>query len=138
MCAIRKERDDNGHPTLRISRPNTIRRLLIEPCDPPDWTPAQKAILSQKEFGFDSAAPKEELEKIPFDFFYEFVCNEPAAEGIKCRALTGKMAQAYRDWKWRYGDEWETKFHERFERDTIGRFDTHFFVGTMHGHPERG
>src|SRR5205823_5461463 len=135
MCAIRKERDDNGQPTLGIFRPKAIKRLVIEPCDRPDWTAEQKAILSQKEFGFDSAAPKEELEKIPFDFYYEFVCDDPACRGHKISCTDWEMAQAYRDWKRKYGDQWESKFRERFERDMIERFDTHFFVGTMHGHP---
>src|SRR5437870_2668750 len=28
MCTIRKERDENGHPTLGIFRPKTIKRLV--------------------------------------------------------------------------------------------------------------
>jgi len=135
MCAIRRELDANGHPTLGIFSPKTIKRLLIEPCSP-DWNTNQKAILSQKSFGFDAAAPKAELQKIPFDFYYEFTCDDLGCKGHKMSCTDWEMAEAYRGWKIKYGDGWEAKFRERFERDMIEKFDTHFFVGTMHGHPK--
>lgn len=134
LCMIRKERDENGNPTLGIFRPKTIKRLLIEPCDS-DWTTNQKAILSQKTFGFDANAPKEELEKIPFDFKYEFTCDDPQCRGHKLSCTDWEIAEAYREWRKKYGDGWEAKFREKFERDMIEKLDTHFFVGTMHGHP---
>lgn len=135
MCAIRKERDEKEQPTLGLFRPKAISRLTISPANPPDWTPAQRAILSQKSFGFDAKAPKEELEKIPFDFFYEFVCDDPGCRGHKMSCTDWEMAEAYRRWKSDYGDGWEGAFRQRFEREMIDRFDTHFYVGTMHGHP---
>jgi hypothetical protein len=46
------------------------------------------------------------------------------------------MAEAYRQWRVQYGSDWETKFRERFERDMIERYDTHFMVGTVHQHPK--
>ena len=45
------------------------------------------------------------------------------------------MGQAYRNWHDRYGAEWESKFRERFESDMKAKFDTHFYVGTLHQHP---
>ena len=76
MCAIRAERDERGHPTLGLFKPKTIKRLVIQ-ADTPDWTPAQKTILTQGTLRFMPTPPKEELEKIPFAFSYEFVCDEP-------------------------------------------------------------
>lgn len=137
MCAIRKERDEREHPTLGLFRPRLIKRLIISPVDRPDWTPAQRAILRQKSFGFDAKAPKEELEKIPFDFFYEFVCDDPGCRrGHKMSCTDWEMAEAYRKWKKDYGARWEAPFRQRFEGEMINRFDTHFFVGTMHAHPK--
>jgi hypothetical protein len=47
------------------------------------------------------------------------------------------LGQSYRRWRREYGNSrWEEKFRERYERDMISRFDTHFYVGTMHQHPE--
>jgi len=34
-----------------------------------------------------------------------------------------------------YGNEWERVIVGRFETDMILGSDTHFFVGTIHGHP---
>lgn len=135
MCAIRKERDEKQRPTLGLFRPKIIKRLVIAPASPPVWTAAQKAILSQTSFGFDAKAPREELEKIPFDFFYEFACDEPGCRGHKMCCTDWEMAEAYRQWKKDYGSEWEAAFRQRFESDMINRFDTAFYVGTMHGHP---
>lgn len=46
------------------------------------------------------------------------------------------MGQAWRKWSREYGAKWEEKFREKFERQMIEELDTHFFVGTMHGHPK--
>ena len=45
------------------------------------------------------------------------------------------MAEAYRQWRDKYGDQWELKFRQRFETEMIEKLDTHFFVGTVHQHP---
>jgi hypothetical protein len=47
-----------------------------------------------------------------------------------------EMAEAWRDWKAKYGDQWEAKFRQRFEKEMIEKLDTHFFVGTVKAHPE--
>lgn len=46
-----------------------------------------------------------------------------------------EMGQAYRAWRQGYGDRWEAKFRLRFEAEMKGKYDTHFFVGTVHQHP---
>jgi hypothetical protein len=47
-----------------------------------------------------------------------------------------EMAEAYRQWRRQYGEDRESKFRERFERDMIEKNDTHFMVGTVHKHPK--
>jgi hypothetical protein len=46
-----------------------------------------------------------------------------------------EMGQAYRSWRMEYGDQWEDKFRQKFEREMIDKNETHFFVGTIHKHP---
>jgi hypothetical protein len=133
MCAIRKVRDEQKAPTLGLFRPKTINRLLIEPSEP-DWSPEQKAILNQQSLGFE-ATPRRELEKIPFNFFYEFVCDDTSCKGHKMSCTDWEMSEAYRKWRKEYGANWEQPFRQRFEREMIERCDTHFYVGTMHQHP---
>lgn len=133
LCAIRRERDEKGHPTLGFFKPGTIKRLVIQ-ADARDWTPAQKTILTQGTLGF-MPAPKQELEKIPYAFSYEFVCAEHGCRGHTMSCTDWEMAEAYRRWRRDYGDDWEKPFRQRFEHEMIERNDTHFYVGTMHGHP---
>ena len=65
MCALKRQRDEHGSPTLGIFKPAAIERLIIKPTAP-DWTQAELEIMRQGDL-FESE-PKEELEKIPFDF----------------------------------------------------------------------
>jgi hypothetical protein len=99
------------------------------------WSPSQQAILSQRSFGFGNE-PKEELEKIPFNFLYDFSCDDANCKGHKMSCTDWEMAQAYRSWRRRYGDNWEGKFRERFEAEMVEKFATHFYVDTLHQHPE--
>jgi hypothetical protein len=45
------------------------------------------------------------------------------------------MGEAYRSWRKKYGEEWETKFRQRFEDEMMEKNDTHFFVGNLHQLP---
>jgi len=38
-------------------------------------------------------------------------------------------------WRRRYGDNWETKFRQKYEVQMIAN-DTHFYVGTVHQYPK--
>lgn len=132
MCAIRDERDRDGHPTLGLFKPHTITRLIIEP-DATGWSAEQLATLQQQDlFGH---APKEQLEKLPYIFKYEYRCSDEGCKGHNMTCFDWEMGQAYRRWREQYGEQWEEKFRQRFEREMIEKNDTHFFVGTMHQHP---
>jgi hypothetical protein len=48
-----------------------------------------------------------------------------------------EIGESWRRWKKEYGDQWEEKFRQRYEKDMIENLDTHFFVGTLHQHPNR-
>jgi len=132
MCRIQQERDAHGHPTLGVFRPYKIKRLLIESATP-NWTEAQLATLTQDTL-FERA-PAQTLEKIPFDFRYEFRCGDVDCRGHSMICTDWEMGQAYRAWRWEYGDQWEAKFRQRFESEMIEKNDTHFFVGTVHHNP---
>jgi hypothetical protein len=132
MCQIRRERDQRGSPTLGLFKPATIKRLVIEPISD-QWTADELQILRQDTLF--QKAPKDPLEKIPFNFKYEFRCTDSSCKGHEMMCTDWEMGQAYRRWRKDYGDGWEQAFRQRFERDMINKFDTHFFVGTIHQHP---
>jgi len=135
LCCLTKQRNAQQHPTLGIFRPASIVRLRISPADPPAWTTAELAMLRQQHLFVE--APKQELEKIPFVFRYEFRCAEDACPGHSLMCTDWEMSQSYRQWKSRYGQEWEEKFRQRYETEMIHENDTHFFVGTVASHPHR-
>jgi hypothetical protein len=133
LCCIQQEQREHGYPTLGLFRPAEITRLAIEPTDP-DWTSRQKVAFSQQLLPFQASSGKPP-EKIPCDFRYLFRCAESTCPGHRMTCFDSELGQSYRRWRREYGDGWEQKFRERYERDMISRFDTHFSVGTVHQHP---
>jgi hypothetical protein len=132
LCSLQRQRDANGFPTLGVFRPKSINRLVIRP-DAESWSDAQLAILRQQDLFV--SLPKHELEKIPFSFLYEFQCEDESCPGHNATCTDWEMAESYRKWKAKYGSGWEEKFRLRYEAQMISKFDTHFFVGTVHQHP---
>ncbi len=133
-CCLERTRNENGSPTLGLFKPREIRRLLIQP-DAATWTEEQLQILRQQNLFRTTVV--EELEKVPFKFKYEFVCDHDECVGHTVVCTDWEMGQSWRAWRDKYGDEWESKFRERYETDIIERCDTHFFVGTVHQHPKK-
>jgi hypothetical protein len=135
LCCIKQEQKEQGNsaPTLGIIKPQ-IKRLHWKPCAP-NWTLEERAILEQKSLGF-SNEPREILEKVPFDFHYEFRCPENTCRGHDPKCLDWELYQSYRKWRRLYGDtEWQAKLCQKYEDWIINQRDTHFFVGTIKAHP---
>jgi hypothetical protein len=132
LCALKEKRDLDGAPTLGFFRPKSIEKLIITP-ESPNWTDAQLAALRQGNLF--AQAPKEELQKIPYKFQYQFTCDNCNCNGHTLMCSDWEMGQAWRQWEKTYGDKWEEKFREKYEDDMINKNDTQFYVGTLHGHP---
>lgn len=134
LCGIKAQCDQTGSPTLGLFKPAKIKRLLIEPSEEPEWTTEQLAKLNQTLDLFQ-ARPATRLEKLPFDFRYEFSCADAACSGHSLICTDWEMGQSYRSWRRQYGDGWEKAFRQRYETEMIGKYDTHFFVGNHHLFP---
>jgi hypothetical protein len=132
LCDLVRQRDAHGYPTLGMFKPKSIDRLTIA-TESPAWTANQIDALRQGHLFLDR--PEKELEKIPFSFSYEFQCNDPACNGHKMICTDWEIGEAYRKWKAEYDDQWEEKFRQRFESEMISKYDTHFYVGTVHRFP---
>lgn len=133
MCCIKAERDQHGSPTLGIFKPKAIKRLLVQD-DSPEWSDGELNILRQQRlFG---NAPKAELEKVPYRFSYEFVCDHAECRGHTMICTDWELGESWRSWSKRYGDDFEAKFRETYEMKMITERDTHFYVGTVHQHPK--
>jgi hypothetical protein len=132
LCWLQAQRDAHGSPTLGFFKPKVISRLIIEP-DSRQWTPGEIARLGQ--YPLFGKSPESVLEKIPYQFKYEFICEQPGCRGHEMSCLDWEIRQSYRKWSRQYGTAWEEKFRQRYEQDMIERSDTYFFVGTLHQFP---
>jgi hypothetical protein len=134
LCDLVRRRDADGCPTLGFFKPSHIDGFDIEP-DSPTWTVRQLNALKQGLL-FEKGAVVQ-LEKVPFKFFYEFHCDDPACRGHRLSCTDWEMGQAWRQWRDKYGGNWEERFREKFETQMIHELDTHFYVGTVSDHPNR-
>lgn len=127
MCELQRIGSRPEGQTLGLVRARSIRRLQIEETDP-SWTEEQIARLKQENMFYKS--PKEPLEKIPFIFSYEYLCDDSVCNGHTMSCNDWEMLQAYRRWSDQYGVNWESEFRGKFEQEMSEKYDTHFFVGT--------
>lgn len=131
LCYLKKMRRKNGD-TLGIVKPRVIHNFYIEK-DRKDWTSKEKAKLLQ--YSVYDRNPLTPLEKIPYRFIYRFTCDDPDCTGHKLICTDWEISEAYRKWRKEYGDEWKWAIINRFQTDMILRYNTSFFVGTIHGYP---
>ena len=80
-------------------------------------------------------SPKQELEKIPFRFYYDFRCPEDSCNGHALMCTDWEMGESWRRWSVKYGAKWEDRFRQRYEVEMIQKYDTHFYVGTVAAYP---
>ena len=132
LCCLKKERDANRYPTLGFFQPKTIERLRITSTEP-QWTQVQLNLLRQGDLF--QQQPQIELEKVPYIFYYKFRCEHDECSGHTLMCTDWEMGESWRRWSKEYGKEWEAKFRQRYEQEMIEKFDTHFYVGTVHQHP---
>ncbi len=135
LCELIRQRDVNQRPTLGVFRPASITRLRIQALDP-NWSEAELGMLRQSHLFI--ASPKQELEKIPFRFYYQFSCNDAGCGGHNMMCTDWEMSESFRDWRQKYGESgWVEKFRQRYEIEMSEKYDTHFIVGTVAAHPNR-
>lgn len=128
-----RDQQANNHTSLGVIRPKEITSFSIEEADK-EWSPKQLAKLDQQDlFALKQGA---RLEKIPFDFCYDFICDDPRCHGHHMKVLDWEVAQSYR--KWSRGvtqDEWERKMKEMYDHRVRYSYDSLFFLGTLSNHP---
>lgn len=132
MCQLRIDRNLNQFPTLGIVRPSHIDQLRIEPTNA-EWSSDELARMAQLRFIENGQT--QPLQKIPFTFFYDFTCESPTCKGHRMSCTDWEMSQSYRRWSRKYQGDWEKAFRITYESGMKEKNDTHFYVGTVHGHP---
>ena len=128
-----RDQQANYHTSLGVIRPKEITSFSIEKADK-DWSPKQLAKLDQQDLFALKQGTR--LEKIPFDFYYDFICDDPRCHGHHMKVLDWEVAQSYRKWSRRVTqDEWEKKMKEMYDDRVRHSFDSLFFLGTLAKYP---
>jgi hypothetical protein len=117
--------------SLGVIRPARIKRLLIRNAE--TWDEQSEEDLVQLSLTWTSSAqPRGHLERLPYDFLYEFTCRDEGCHGHTMKVLDWEMAQTFRNFRRQYGQSgWQAKFRERYGHWVPSR-DLHLVLGTHH------
>lgn len=133
MCELRRLRPTTGQ-SLGLVKPRVVQGLEIVPDESPGWSPSQIAKLGQVDM-FQNK-PAKQLEKIPFRFYYRFLCADAACQGHRMMCEDWEIAESYRAWRRDYGPSWQDAIREKYERELPSETDLHFYVGTLNKFPD--
>lgn len=85
--------------SIGIFKPKKIIKFVIEEGDR-EWSKKHQSTLSQQKLFGPQPKP---LEKIPFKFSYEFICNDTNCSGHKMQIIDWELNELYRNMKKKYG-----------------------------------
>ncbi len=124
--------------SLALLRPKRISGLEISNARHQDWTDEEREKLVREQMQGDLFAESEarkqikELKKIPFDFYYKFVCDTEEGEVEYRRKLVDWEAGAlYWNCRRSHGLGWEGPFRRKLEGELLGK-NLMFLVGNQH------
>lgn len=130
-----REMYDNQKVSLGIFKPKRVTNFVIEPASR-EWSKKHKQVLSQQHL-FDQQ-PKA-LEKIPYNFSYEFECNDSRCKGHKMQIIDWEITELYRNMKKKYPFSMDTvleKVKNQWFYEMCGENkDTHLIVGSVYPKP---
>lgn len=135
--AIEASRQTEG-VSLALLRPKRIIGLEISKARNADWTDDEKEKLTRQQmhgdlFSEDEARKQvKELRKVPFDFYYRYICDTSEGEQEQVHKIV--------DWEagvlfWRcqqsHGPKWEAPFRAKLGEELLGK-DLMFLMGNQH------
>jgi len=130
---LREQRELQG-TSLGVIRPKEITRFRMEEEAEKGWSPEQLAKLDRQDLFSPRLVPL--LEKIPFRFSYDFICDDPRCGGHTMQVFDWEVAQSYRKWsRGKMRSEWEKQIRDTYDYKVRHMYDTLFFLGTLAAHP---
>lgn len=123
--------------SLAMLKPTRILGLDIEPVSNPDWTEEElaKLVQEQKQGGLFDEEDKpsiKTLQKLPFNFYYRYQCEEGAESRIfRHKLVDWEVGALYRNCHRAHGDNWEVHFREQLEKKIPAK-DLMFLMGNQH------
>jgi hypothetical protein len=140
---IEQTRKDDGL-SIALLRPKRVLNLEIKDARNTDWTEEEKEKLARAQMQgalFSETQAKQqvrELRKIPFDFYYNYLCDTPDGEKPYKHKIVDWEAGAL-FWKM-YREHgvsgWKDKFRAKLESHLISK-DLMFLMGNQHRFPNQ-
>lgn len=134
---IEAKRIDDGL-SLALLRPKKLISLEITKSRNHDWTEEEKEKLMREQMQGDFFSEAEakrqvkELRKVPYNFYYRYVCDSPNGEYERRHKIVDWEAGAlYWHCRKSHGDDWEKPFRAKLE-EQFGSKDLMFLMGNQH------
>lgn len=121
--------------TLGYIKPLKILDFVIEPSSR-EWEAEKLEALksaTQPRLFEKNTRKSKVLEKIPFSFFYRFVCNDPSCQGHKLQILDWEVSESFRKWRKSYKSEDAAlrKMRQRYFEEFTHTKDLGLILGTI-------
>ena len=124
--------------SLALLRPKKLLELIITKARHPDWTDEEREKLLQEQMQGNLFSEAEErkqvkqLRKVPFDFYYRYLCDSPDGEIVhKHKIVDWEAGALFWNCQRRHGDNWEKPFRAKLEED-LGSKYLMFLMGNLH------
>lgn len=128
MCWLQKQSQKDI--SLSVMKPKEVKNFCWKKSSE-RWSDKQIAALGQIGL-FDKNRPQL-LEKIPYEFYYQFTCEEPNCKGHEMTIEDWEVFALYRNMRDEHGEQKGLeKVKEKFLNKICSpKRDTYFFVGTV-------
>ena len=124
--------------TLVLLRPKRILGLLIEKARNTSWTDEEREKLLREQMQGNLFSEKEakaqvgELRKIPYDFYYSYLCETPEGEkSSRHKIVDWELGALYWNCLKDHGSGWEAPLRQKLEVQLVGK-DLMFLMGNLH------
>lgn len=124
--------------SLALLRPKRLDRLEIIKATSQEWTAEEMTKLLQEQAQGTLFEQEDErrdlklLKKLPYDFYYYYVCDSPNGEvTYKNKIVDWEVGMLYWNCARKYGDGWEKSFRNKLEED-FSKKDLMFLMGNIH------
>lgn len=124
--------------SLALLRPKRVIALEILKARNADWTDVEKEKLMRQQMQGELFSEVEarrqvkDLRKIPFDFYYRYVCDTAAGEQERVHKIVDwEVGALYWNCQRSHGPGWEKPFRAKLEGELAGK-DLMFLMGNQH------
>lgn len=139
--ALERARQQRGGPTLALLRPSRILALDTKPVKDRDWTPEEKAKLTQLQAQGNLFAHSDPdirlLKKLPYDFHYRYECRAGSSvTSYRHKIVDWEIGALYWNVERKHGTAWEAPLRAKYETEFASK-DLMFLMGTIHRFPDQ-